>query len=187
MSEPHPSLKAEKSALRKKIRSTLDRYSTTELLLKSKNSLDRLFNHPKVQASQTMLSYWPMPKEFDTSTLNKQLVGSKKVLLPVIDGTELVLKEFTSTDQLTIGSKYGILEPQGPIFTQFDSIDLVIVPGSAFSLKGERCGHGKGFYDRLLPKLPHAFKMGVCFDFQLLEQVPTGELDVKMDDVIVFR
>ena len=63
-------------------------------------------------------------------------------------------------------------------------ITLVLVPGRAFDAQGNRMGRGRGFYDRLLPQLPHALKAGVCFDCQKLPSVPVDENDIKMDFVI---
>ena len=54
----------------------------------------------------------------------------------------------------------------------------------AFDAAGNRMGRGRGFYDRLLPQLPHALKAGVCFDCQKLPSVPTDDYDIKMDFVI---
>ena len=64
------------------------------------------------------------------------------------------------------------------------SIDLAIIPRVAFDVHGNRLGRGKGYYDRLLPRLPHTYKIGICFPFQLLEKVPTETQDVRMDEVL---
>ena len=61
---------------------------------------------------------------------------------------------------------------------------MIIVPGVAFDRKGNRLGRGRGFYDRLLKTTPNAIKVGVAFDFQMVEQVPTEPLDVPMNKVI---
>jgi 5-formyltetrahydrofolate cyclo-ligase len=78
---------------------------------------------------------------------------------------------------------YGILEPTGPLFTDYDSIDLAVVPGVAFTRDGVRLGRGKGYYDRLLPRIKSP-KVGICFPFQILESIPTEPFDVKMDEVV---
>lgn len=62
--------------------------------------------------------------------------------------------------------------------------DLIIVPGLAFDKEGHRIGYGGGFYDKYLKKYPRTFKVGVCMDFQLLEELPSESFDVKMDAVI---
>ena len=68
----------------------------------------------------------------------------------------------------------------------FLSIELVVVPGMAFDKQGHRLGRGKGYYDRLLPKLTNAYKLGVCFPYQYIEEVPTDEHDIRMDEVLTI-
>jgi len=66
-----------------------------------------------------------------------------------------------------------------------ENIDLVLVPGLAFSRDRRRLGRGGGFFDRLLGgRAAQAFKLGVCFSFQLVDSVPTDAHDVVMDAVV---
>lgn len=66
-----------------------------------------------------------------------------------------------------------------------DAIDLILVPGVAFSKDHHRLGRGGGFFDRLLAgRAANAFKIGVCFAFQVLDSIPTEGHDVAMDAVI---
>lgn len=63
--------------------------------------------------------------------------------------------------------------------------DLVLVPGLAFTREGHRLGRGGGFYDRLLAgRAAAAFKLGICFNFQLRDTLPTEPHDAKVDAVI---
>jgi 5-formyltetrahydrofolate cyclo-ligase len=63
--------------------------------------------------------------------------------------------------------------------------ELILVPGLAFSSCGSRLGRGGGFYDRLLgTRAGGAFKLGICFGFQVLETIPTGPRDARMNRVI---
>ncbi|MEY2539665.1 MAG: 5-formyltetrahydrofolate cyclo-ligase [Verrucomicrobiota bacterium] len=65
------------------------------------------------------------------------------------------------------------------------SIDLILVPGVAFSTDRHRLGRGGGFFDRLLAgPAANAFKLGVCFSFQMIESVPTEAHDVVMDAIV---
>ena len=72
----------------------------------------------------------------------------------------------------------------GALFTDYATIDLVIVPGVAFDRDGNRLGRGKGYYDRLLPRIPSAYKVGICFPFQIIEEVPAEPFDIRMDEII---
>ena len=79
---------------------------------------------------------------------------------------------------------FGILEPKADgIEVPKNEIDLIIVPGVAFDKDKNRMGRGRGFYDRLLSTL-NAPKVGICFGFQMIPQVPVEPLDKKMDYVI---
>ncbi|MEG2199082.1 MAG: 5-formyltetrahydrofolate cyclo-ligase, partial [Anaerovorax sp.] len=61
-------------------------------------------------------------------------------------------------------------------------IDLVILPGVAFDLEGNRLGYGKGCYDRFLPKLkPQAKKIALAYEFQIVKAIPIQPFDVKID------
>ena len=63
--------------------------------------------------------------------------------------------------------------------------DLIFVPGLAFSKDGHRLGRGAGFFDRLLAgRAARAFKIGICFSFQLVDAVPTERHDIEMDILV---
>ena len=65
-----------------------------------------------------------------------------------------------------------------------DQLDLVLVPCTAFDAVCRRVGMGKGYYDRLLPRIPAAYKAGICFPFQIVEEVPAEAFDICMDIII---
>ncbi len=64
-----------------------------------------------------------------------------------------------------------------------DDIDLIIVPGVAYDNRGNRVGRGKGFYDRLLRSM-RAIKIGIGYEFQIVNEIQAESHDVKMDIVI---
>lgn len=83
-------------------------------------------------------------------------------------------------------ARWGIPQPACPRWLGAgDRIDLVLVPGVAFDRRGGRVGHGKGYYDALLrhPCAQQARRVGLAFDFQVVEQVPMEDHDVPMDAV----
>ena len=81
-----------------------------------------------------------------------------------------------------IKGSYGIEEPIGDVVKDYDRIELAIIPGVGFDLQGNHLGRGKGYYDRLLPKLK-AYKIGICFQFQVIEPIPFESFDIPMDEV----
>ena len=149
----------------------------------SADVLNRLEAHPVFRTAHTLLLYYSLPDEVNTHDFIRKWSAHKQILLPVVIGDDLELRRYTGPADLKKGA-YGIEEPVGEPFTDYDSIDLAIIPGVAFDTHGNRLGRGKGYYDRLLPRLPHTYKIGICFPFQLVEEVPTEAQDVRMDEVL---
>ena len=130
-----------------------------------------------------ILAYWSMDDEVQTPQfIDKWTAAGKRFYLPSIQGDDLIVKRYEGA--LKPGEQFGIPEPDGEQVSDLSPITLILVPGRAFDAQGNRMGRGRGFYDRLLPQLPHALKAGVCFDCQKLPSVPTDENDIKMDFVI---
>jgi 5-formyltetrahydrofolate cyclo-ligase len=77
--------------------------------------------------------------------------------------------------------KFGIKEPL-PAAPPVDGIDLVLVPGVAFDLKGCRIGYGKGYYDRFL-SMQHSFSMGLAYSFQVVDELPRGRFDRRIASI----
>lgn len=136
-------------------------------------------------SSHIIMLYNALSDEVPTQALMDKLVAQgKTVLLPcVINDTDMELRRYTGPQDLQTGS-FGILEPTGELFTDYDTIDVAIVPGMAFDAEGHRLGRGKGYYDRFLSRVPHLYKIGLCFSWQLVDHVPYDEHDIKMDEVI---
>ncbi len=136
------------------------------------------------QRSHTVLLYHSLPDEVDTHELLRQAVAEgKRVLLPVVVGDDLELRPFHATEELQEGA-FHILEPSGAAVQNLTDIDLAIIPGVAFTPQGQRLGRGRGYYDRLLPRLTQAHKTGLCWPFQLVETIPSEPHDIIMDEVI---
>lgn len=139
----------------------------------------KVMMHPKWQEARTVLLYHALPDEVNTLSILRE--RNKILLLPVVAGEDLELRVF---DGSTCEGAFHIQEPMGQLFTDYGSIDLAVIPGMAFDPQGHRLGRGKGYYDRLLPSLPHAYRLGICFPFQLLGSVPAEEHDIAMHEVI---
>ena len=76
------------------------------------------------------------------------------------------------------------MEPTGEVFTDYDAIDVAIIPGMAFDEAGHRLGRGKGYYDRFLARVPNLYKIGLCFSWQVVPHIPCDEHDIRMDRII---
>ena len=112
----------------------------------------------------------------------------KKSTLPAgntVSGEEMILEvRELAPGQLALG-RWGIWEPtdEAPLLSDYSRLDLVVVPGVAFSSDGKRLGRGKSFYDRFLPLVPRAAFVGVCYPCQVVEQIPADPWDIGMDIV----
>ena len=138
------------------------------------------------QEAGTLLLYYPLPDEVDVRPLIKVGYESgKRILLPVVRGEELELHLYEGDDSLLEGA-FGIMEPTGSLFApeNYHEIRLALIPGIAFDRVGHRLGRGKGYYDRLLPKLKETKLTGICFPFQLLDEVPAEPHDIPVAEIM---
>ena len=153
--------------------------------------MERLMGLPRFRRAQNILFYWAMQDEVSTqdAVLSCAAAG-KNVFLPVVDGEMLRIRRFSGRAALVPGESYSIPEPvEGSEEVRISDIDLVVVPGVAFDADGGRMGRGKGFYDRLLCGASDCcqggpYKVGVCFDFQMVDAVPREAHDMLMDAVV---
>ena len=113
----------------------------------------------------------------------------EKPVFPIDDSVKIVYLtdvkpnkvELKKDTDFAIGD-FNILEPQNEEYT--GDYDLIVVPGVAFDRNGNRIGRGKGYYDRFLCKHLDVKRIGICFDFQLVDEVPTEDNDIRMDEVV---
>lgn len=173
-----------KQDLRQAMKQRKAAHTKEELAALSERVVAALCATPQWQQAHTVLLYHSLPDEVDTH----QLIGSalqdgKRVLLPVVVGDDLELRFLPTPDALREGA-FHILEPTGAPITDYAAIDLAVIPGVAFTPDGRRLGRGRGYYDRLLPRLNGVTKIGVCWSFQLITQLPTEAHDIAMDFVI---
>lgn len=158
------------------------KYSDSTLEALSQEILEKLERLPAFQESKTVLLYHSLKDEVRTRAFIEKWSKKKTILLPVVSGDQLELRHYTGIGDLSPGA-YGIAEPTGRLVEDYTSIDLVVVPGVAFDKEGHRLGRGKGYYDKLLPRIPAVFA-GICFPFQLIDKIPVEPFDIRMDTVI---
>ncbi len=173
----------QKKALRREIRIATKELSTEQRLIQSKRVWSILSQYEKFVNAKTVVFYWSMESELNTTEFIESVKNTKKVLLPVVVGNNLILRSFDGKDKMVAEPVFGIFEPVGDEFKAYNKIDFVIVPGMAFDKKGNRMGRGKGFYDKFLTQIPNATKIGVCFSHQIVDDVPSEPHDVKLDGV----
>lgn len=126
---------------------------------------------------QHILLYYSLPDELCShEAVNRWTALGKQVYLPVVVGDELVICRYSPTAMQQ--GAYGIWEPAGDDVPA-ERMDAVIVPGVAFDAQGNRLGRGKGYYDRLLCGCP-AVRVGVCYDCQMVSELPAEPHDCRM-------
>lgn len=133
--------------------------------------------------------YAPIHCEVETASVAMAaLSAGKTVAFPVVAGDNMVFRRIASLDELEPGV-FGIKEP--PLRNEAlsaETFDLIVVPGVAFDLRGNRIGYGKGYYDRLLHPLEGKGRLvGFCHDFQLVDSIAGEPHDVRLDMVITEK
>ena len=137
------------------------------------------------QSARTVAIFAPQPREPDVELLWMHGAG-KTFAYPRVTEDRLDLFRVAMLHELAPGV-FGVREPLAKTDNAIDPgmLDLILVPGVAFTRSGERLGRGGGFYDRLLASLPAPVcKIGVCFDSQVLHELPVEMHDQRVDSII---
>jgi 5-formyltetrahydrofolate cyclo-ligase len=174
----------EKKELRRQIRQLKNQLNRTERQAQGELIQQKLEASESFQNASSILLYWAMADEVPTQAIVNKWYKEKAIYLPVINGDDLKIVRYLGGQSLVPGDKYGIPEPKGDAITNEEVIELVIVPGVAFDCNYNRMGRGAGYYDRILRRIPMAYKIGLAFDFQMVERVPVEPHDIKMDEII---
>ncbi len=173
----------DKKELRLHIKTLKKQHSKDELKRQSELILEKLENHKSFIEAKTVMLYSSLPDEVQTHDFLAKWRNEKKIILPTVVGDDIIPVELTKDTDFAIGD-FNILEPQNEAYT--GTYDLIVVPGVAFDKNGNRLGRGKGYYDRFLCKHLEVKRIGICFDFQFVDEVPTEDNDIKMHEVLTI-
>lgn len=143
------------------------------------------------QHADVLCSFVSMPEEVQVEALTAFAHDRGiPVMLPAYDknAKRYRLREWVHMSPLAVG-KWNIPEPVGPDYHEPYGRICVLVPGLAFDLQGNRIGFGRGYYDRILqdlrkPRNNDVVAIGVAFAFQVLDALPQGIHDEKVDFVV---
>ena len=204
-----------KKALRKIIKVRVSAISPDERRKREEILHNNLFSMPEFLSASSVMLFANLPDEIDTfSLIDKCFAMGKKVFLPVINGDDMTVAEFTG--EYKIG-RFGIKEPMielgvglslvddekprrgcslgrqvseeqsdGDACIDVTPIDFALIPGVGFSPSGYRLGRGKGYYDKFLSKYSNLFTVGVCFREQFFLDIPFEPHDIPMNKVLVI-
>lgn len=171
----------EKSEIRRNIKRLRMMLSDIEKEEAASEVFAQLENTAAFMMADNILIYHSLPDELSTISFLRKWNGRKHFFLPRVNGVNLDLLPYIESE-LEKGA-YDIEEPTGSNLADVEDIDLMIIPAVAFDRRGNRLGRGKGFYDRLLSSTK-ATKIGVGYEFQLMDELPSESHDVPMDMVI---
>lgn len=171
----------EKRELRRYIRSMKSMLKESEKVSASKKAFDCLEQCNLFINADKILLYHSLPDELSTLEFLQKWCTRKQLYLPRVNGEYLDILRY-EPEKLELGA-YQIEEPIGEELIDVKEIELMIIPAMAYDRKGNRLGRGKGYYDRLL-STSNAPKIGIVYDFQILESIPAEPHDIPVDMVI---
>jgi 5-formyltetrahydrofolate cyclo-ligase len=149
-----------KAALREEMRHRLRELTAEDRESLSDEICERVLEMTQWAEAQSVVLYTPLPSE------------------PIINPLKLDCEARKVSYTIIPQSPKGEVQLSKPV-------DLILVPGLAFSQDRHRLGRGGGYFDRLLAgPAANAFKLGICFSFQVLDSIPTEEHDIVMDAVV---
>lgn len=174
----------EKNDIRRKIKALRTMMLDIEKAQAAEEVFARLENTAAFMLAEKILMYHSLPDELPTRRFLAKWKERKHFYLPRVNGVNLDILPYDES-KLELGS-FHIEEPSGNDTVDVADIEMVVVPAVAYDARGNRLGRGKGFYDRFLASTP-AVKVGVGYDFQLLDEIPAEPHDVPMDIVITQK
>lgn len=171
-----------KKDLRKAIKAKETQLSNEQRLRESKSVFRHIEKSTLFKESSNILLFASLPDEIPTyHVIERWASMGKNIFLPRVNGDLLDIIRY-KPGTLKQGS-YNIMEPQGDDIVDPAILNLIIVPGVAFDKNGNRLGRGKGFYDRLLSHAT-ATTIAVCFNCQLVDNLPTEPHDVPVKYIV---
>ena len=177
----------EKAEIRKQNKMKRAEMSKADARENSSVISELFLNSELYKNAKCIMLYMPLGNEVDTKDITKAAFkDGKKVVLPVTDNKNNIIPYFVKKDTEFQTGAFSVKEPIGTEKANTKEIDLVIVPGIAFDKSGNRIGFGKGCYDGFLKNI-NAVKVGICYEFQMCDEISADLFDVKMDYVITEK
>jgi len=162
-----------------------------ELAQRSARAAGLLFAQPEYQKTETMMVYLSLPHEVDTTAIVVRCwQDGKRVVAPQVlwESRQMIPVEIESLEDDVAESPMGIRQPIRGEPAPVGTIDMLIVPGQAFDVKGNRLGRGRGFYDRFLGRKEfRGIACGLALEEQIVEHIETAPNDVRMKLVVTDR
>ena len=185
--------KLNKHFLRKRLLNERNLLSKRTILEKSNRIADKLIKFDKYQQSEKIMLYIATKTEVQTQRIIESAQkDNKNIYIPLIikeqhDLIPSLVNDFEK--EIALGN-LGIYQPKEDFHRFFPPsiLDMVIVPGVAFTQQGLRLGRGGGYYDRFLKKLSgQAYSVALAFEMQIIEEIPLEKNDIPVDCIITEK
>ena len=181
-------LQAEKKQMREAVLARRDAMLPSARAVASHAIIEKLCNLPTYQHAKVVLTYMGFGSEIETRAFVERIHADGKIaVLPRVDraSRSLILHAVLSLSELE-ASKWGIREPRADApLVSINDIEFMLIPGVAFDRAGNRLGYGRGYYDKLLSGVdPELARVAAGFSCQIVDAVPVGPLDQKIDILI---
>jgi 5-formyltetrahydrofolate cyclo-ligase len=179
-----------KEELRKRLAALRRTLTTPTRQLYAAQMCALLSGHQAFQRAKVVLAYSALRFEIDPrAAIERAWSLGKTVALPrTLPETREITPHLYRPGDALAESGFVIQEPlvDAPEVAP-TQVDLVLLPGLGYDTRGQRLGFGQGYYDRLLPRLPGAVRIGLAYELSLLAEVPNAAHDAPVDFVITER
>ena len=173
---------ADKRNIRKGVRSKIAELSAEEKLHLSTQIFNKITDLEDIKNASVIAIFASLSDEPQTAAFIEQISLHKRVVIPRIEGDEMDFYDIS--EGVALGA-YNIMEPIATTPIEPSEIDVMIVPGVAFTHEGARLGRGKGFYDKYLSRKGfRAHTIGVCYPCQVLDEIATEPHDKRVNCII---
>lgn len=156
----------------------------------SKHVISKLTETEEYKNSKIIFTFVSFNNELNTHYFIKNsLMEGKEILIPYVNSKERTMyaTKLKNFDDLEIGH-YGILSlPKEKLDFYSGIIDLVVTPGVIFGNNMYRIGYGAGYYDKFFSTNICTNKIGLCYDFQLVDELVFETHDVPLDKIITDK
>ncbi len=174
-----------KRILRQNVLAIRDSLTPEEIAERSGKIEEMLFEEEHFKKAKTVAFYIPKGNEVQTKSMIEHAIREGKEVLVPVTNDEITMCGFTSFFDMAPG-KFGVPEPKHHV-PKDNLAEVVLVPGIVFGLCMHRIGYGKGYYDRYFKKNPKAFKIGLAFDFQVMDELPRHKHDIPTELIITDK
>ncbi|MFH0954009.1 MAG: 5-formyltetrahydrofolate cyclo-ligase [Verrucomicrobiota bacterium] len=177
-----------KAVLRARVRAARRALSPAAVDAASRKIAELVISLPEFSRARAVGCYLALPHEVQTADLIARCRrAGKKTCVPAFDAAARgYVWAWLDEEEPVVKGPSGIPQPETVRKALPADLDLMMVPAVAFDRTGRRLGHGGGHYDRLLARCP-GFKVGVAFEVQVVEEVPSRPHDVAVDVVVTER